>query len=208
MRAQLASEVSSSGDPREEMLAAGRTLAAAGLVRARSGNLSVRRRDQLLVTVAGARMDSLVASDILDVDPGASPPQRATSEIALHLAIYAARSDVGAVIHTHSPYATAWSCTADELVLDLDEAAYYGMGPRVAVAAHAPPGSARLADNARVALADRSAVLLRRHGAVAVGRDLADALCVAESLEHQAHVASVLRGARREQASGEPSVFG
>ena len=197
MPEELGNEAGPGGDLRTEMSAIGRALAAGGLVRAQSGNLSVRRGDELLVTAAGARLDRLLASDIVAVEEASSPPPGATSELALHHAIYGARPDVGAVIHTHSPYATAWSCLADELVLELDEAAYYAMDARVTVARYAPPGSARLAEHARAGLAERRAVLLRRHGAVAVGPDLPTALCVAESLEHQAQVALLLRGVIR-----------
>lgn len=81
----------------------------------------------------------------------------------------------------------------DQLVLPLDEAEYYGMARCVPVTAHSPAGSHQLADNACAALADGPAVLLESHGAVTVGRDLAAAQRVAESFEHQTHVAWVLR---------------
>jgi len=176
-----------------ELSAIGRRLSASGLVRAQSGNLSVRADHGFVVTTAGARLDALGTSDVVLLDGSLAAVRRASSELALHLAIYDARPDVRAVIHTHSPYATAWSCVAEELVLTLDEADYYGMARRVPVAEHAAPGSRELADRASGALGSGSAVLLRRHGAVVVGSDLPSALCVAESLEHQAHVAWLLR---------------
>jgi ribulose-5-phosphate 4-epimerase/fuculose-1-phosphate aldolase len=171
----------------------GRTLAKAGLVRARSGNVSTRIGSGLAVTVAGSRLGALSFADILILDDLDSTHRDATSELALHAGIYSARPDVGAVIHTHSPYATAWSCVSEQLVLPLDEAGYYGMGPNVPLARYAPAGTRELADAATAALGDGLAVLLSRHGAVAVGPDLESAVCVAESLEHQAHVAWLLQ---------------
>jgi L-fuculose-phosphate aldolase len=67
------------------------------------------------------------------------------------------------------------------------------MGDVVPVAAHAPSGSPQLASGAAHALGGAAAVLLERHGALTVGPDLDVALDIAESLEHQAQVAWLLR---------------
>jgi ribulose-5-phosphate 4-epimerase/fuculose-1-phosphate aldolase len=179
------------------MIAVGKTLGANGLVHGQSGNLSVRAGTRLAVTVAGARLDELRHSDVLILEDSTTVDDRATTELKLHAAVYTARPDVGAIVHTHSPYATAWSCVADQLELSLDEADYYGMLRHVAVAPYARPGSVDLAAYATEALGPGAAVLLRRHGAVAVGPDLLTALCVAESLEHQAHVGWLLRDQER-----------
>jgi ribulose-5-phosphate 4-epimerase/fuculose-1-phosphate aldolase len=177
----------------QQLLDGGRRLAASGLIRARSGNVSVRLGDGLLITAAGARLGSLVPADVIAVERLGERPPHASSETATHAAVYAARSDVGAVVHTHSPYATAWSTLGLSLALTLEEAGYYRMGAVVPVAAHAPGGSAELATGAAQALGGAAAVLLERHGALTVGPDLDTALDVAESLEHQAQVAWLLR---------------
>jgi len=181
-------------DRRPELIGAGRRLADSGLVRARSGNLSIRAGGGLLVTMAGARLGALAPSDLLTIADPAAPPPHASSEMGLHAAIYAARPDVGAVVHTHSAYATAWATVEAELPLTLEDAPYYGMGDRVAVVEHLPAGSRALADAAVAALGAGAAVLLARHGAIAVGADLSQAVDIAESLEHQARVAWLLRG--------------
>jgi L-fuculose-phosphate aldolase len=170
----------------------GHKLAANNLVHASSGNISARADRGLLMTPAGARLDSLRPSELVLLDDVDSTPRLATSELEMHVAIYSARPDVGAVVHTHSPYATAWSCAAAELTLLLEEATYYGMRSEVRVAPYARAGSRQLAHHAVAGLADGPAVLLERHGAVAVGPDPGSALCIAESLEHQAHVAWLL----------------
>lgn len=176
----------------EEMLETGRALEKSGLVRGRSGNLSARTDDGFLITAAGACLGALKLSDVVVAESGDSPA-RASSEIALHAAVYTARPDVAAIVHTHSPYATAWSCVGPELLLELEEATYYGMGNRVAVTDHVPAGTLELARQATHHLGSGAAVLLARHGAVVAGPDLTTALCIAQSLEHQAQVAWLLR---------------
>jgi ribulose-5-phosphate 4-epimerase/fuculose-1-phosphate aldolase len=177
----------------QQLLDGGRRLADSGLVRARSGNISVRWGDGLLITAAGARLGSLLPGDVIAVERLGERPAHASSETAAHAAVYAARPDVNAVVHTHSPYATAWSTLRRPLELTLEEAGYYRMGDVVPVAAHAPGGSAELASGAARTLGDATAVLLERHGALTVGADLDTALDIAESLEHQAQVAWLLR---------------
>jgi L-fuculose-phosphate aldolase len=177
----------------QQLLEGGRRLADTGLVRARSGNISVRLGDGLLITTAGARLGSLLPGDVIAVERLGERPPHASSETATHAAVYAARTDVAAVVHTHSPYATAWSTLGRPLELTLEEAGYYRMGDVVPVAAHAPGGSAELASGAAQALGGSAAVLLERHGALTVGPDLETALDIAESLEHQAQVAWLLR---------------
>lgn len=177
----------------QQLIDGGRRLAETGLVRARSGNVSVRLGDGLAITAAGARLGALDPVDVIAVERLGERPRQASSETAAHAAVYAARPDVGAVVHTHSPYATAWSTLGVPLPLTLEEATYYGMGEIVPVAAHAPSGSTELATGAAAALGAAAAVLLTRHGALAVGPDLDAALDVAESLEHQAQVAWLLR---------------
>lgn len=177
----------------QQLLDGGRRLAETGLIRARSGNVSVRFGDGLLITAAGARLGALTPGDLVTVERLGDHPAHASSEVATHAAIYAARPDVGAVVHTHSPYATAWASVGGPLELTLEEAGYYRMGATVALAAHAPGGSPQLAEGAAATLAAGRAVLLERHGALTVGVDLGAAIDVAESLEHQAQVAWLLR---------------
>jgi L-fuculose-phosphate aldolase len=116
--------------------------------------------------------DDLVA---LDLD-GAAPagPRAPSSEWRVHAAIYRARPDVRAIVHTHSPEATAWAHRAEPL------------DDRVRTAAWAETGTVQLGVNAVEALGDRDAVLLARHGVVGVGASLADALAVCEEVERLA----------------------
>ncbi len=168
---------------REAVAAAGRELAAAGLVIGTSGNLSLRTEDRVAVTPTGAVLAELEAADVavvgLDGDhvAGELAP---TSELGLHLGIYG-RYGSRAVVHTHAPMATALGLVLDELPCVHYE--MLGLGGAVRVAPYATFGSAELADAVLDALAGRTAALMANHGAVAHGPDLAAAVRAMQLLE-------------------------
>jgi L-fuculose-phosphate aldolase len=166
---------------REQVAAYARRLAADGLVVGTAGNLSARADEGIAITPSAvpygeltADLVALVALDgtLLEGDP--------SRELPLHLAVYS-ETDAEAVVHTHSPWATALACVADEL-----PAVHYlvaDLGGPVRVAPYATPGSDELADALLAALAGRSAALLASHGAVTVGETLALAYARAVLLE-------------------------
>ena len=115
----------------------------------------------------------------------------------MHAEIYRRRSDAGAVMHTHSPYATAAAVTGVDIPPILDEMVLV-VGGEVKVSEYAFPSSDALAANVCDALGGRNAALIRNHGVVGVGADLEEALRVCELVEHAARVmvyASALGGA-------------
>jgi L-fuculose-phosphate aldolase len=138
--------------------------------------VSVREGDLVAVTPSGVRYawltPELVGVHRLDGE-AVEAPLAPTSELPLHLAIYTARPEVGAVVHTHSPAATALSALVDEVPAVHYYAAMFGGGVRVAP--YATYGTEELAGNAVRALRDRTGCLLGNHGAVTVGPDLATA---------------------------------
>lgn len=153
----------------------------------------------MVISCRGARVGDLRGRDLIWHPTNTRPTNtldenvaHASSEWALHAAVYTARSDVNAILHTHSPFATAWACLGRPLDLLLEEASYYGMSDVAEVVEHVPAGSFRLAARTTESLGGRSAVLLARHGAVAAANNLDTAVDVARSLEHQAHVAWLL----------------
>ncbi|UGS36555.1 3-oxo-tetronate 4-phosphate decarboxylase [Capillimicrobium parvum] len=181
----------------EEIIEAMRGLRARGFVVGTVGNASVRIADGLRITPSRRDYDAMGPEDLVDVDGrgrvlhGGHRPSR---ELWLHLAVYGARPDVCAIVHTHSPYATAWSFLGEPISPQTEEMSYYGIG-RVGVAPAAPAGSPELAAAVAGSLGTAGAVLLHGHGVVAVGADLATAVTAAEAVEHQAHVGWLLRGA-------------
>jgi L-fuculose-phosphate aldolase len=116
----------------------------------------------------------------------------ASRELPMHLAIYRRRPDVRAVVHTHSVHATAWSFLDLLLEPETEEVSYYKIGA-VRTSQWALSGSPELAQHAAEALGNSRAALLARHGVVAAASTVEDARIIAEAVEHQAHVAWLLR---------------
>jgi L-ribulose-5-phosphate 4-epimerase len=106
----------------------------------------------------------------------------------VHVAIYRARPDVGAVIHTHSLYAAAFSTLGLEIPPLITESAGYIGGP-VHVMEYVPPAQLDTGDMVAKGLGDARAVLLPNHGVVAVGENLKKAFGAAMAVEESAHVA-------------------
>jgi L-fuculose-phosphate aldolase len=182
-------------DADASIVATARALRERRLVVGSVGNVSVRADTHVRITPSRVAYDDLRPSDLVTVDTAGRVLEgtRAPSlELRLHLAIYAARPDVGAVVHTHSPRATAWSFLGEPLPDLLEEQSYYGMGP-VSVSRRSPPGSPELARAVVRALAGSPAALIGSHGVVAVGADCDAALAIAEVVEQTAHVAWLLR---------------
>jgi L-fuculose-phosphate aldolase len=168
---------------REAVAAAGRKLAADGLVIGTSGNVSVRTGERVAVTPTGAVLAELEAADVAVV--GLDGVQIAgdlapTSELGLHLGVYG-RYGSGAVVHTHAPMATALGLVLDELPCVHYE--MLGLGGAVRVAPYATFGSAELASGVLDALCDRTAALMANHGALTHGPDLAAAARATRLLE-------------------------
>ena len=163
-------------DIREAIVTACQELSRTGLVVGTAGNVSVRSGELVAVTPTGVRYAALTADQVgvhrLDGTP-VEAPLAPTSELPLHLAIYAARPEAGAIVHTHSPAATALSTLVDEIPPVHYYLAMFG-GP-VRVAPYATYGTDSLAGGAVEALRDRTACLLGNHGAVSIGPSLSDA---------------------------------
>lgn len=180
------------------LIRAGRRLGARGLVSAGEGNLSVRLdADRLLVTPTGRRKDELEPDDLVVVrighlGPAGDPPRSRsgltpTSDLRIHLAVYAARPDIGAVAHAHLPASMALTLAGE--VPDptaLPETSL--LLPRLPYLPFGKMGSAELAGRVAAALSEApepfaNAVLLERHGAVAVGAEAGAAVDRLELIE-------------------------
>ena len=184
------------GDLRAALVGAAHACHAAGLVVAAQGNLSGRDGGAVLISAAGAPLGALTSEDLVTLALGdgavLAGAREPSSERRVHLAIYRSREEVGAVVHTHSPHATAWSFLAEPLATgspEIDDP----LGGPVETAEQSPAGSQELADAALGALGGRRAVLLPGHGPVGVGRTPAEAFEACLLCERQAQVAWLLR---------------
>ncbi len=187
---------------RASMVLGAQRLSALGLNRGSSGNIGVRLKNSFLVTPSGIPADELLPQMVVEMDfsgmvLGAGKP---SSEWRFHRDILAARSDMGAVVHTHSRYATSLAC------LQRDIPAFHYMiaaagGDTIRCAPYALFGTQELSDLALQALRERKACLLGNHGMIALGTDLKAALALTlevESLAQQYWTALQL---------GEPSIL-
>lgn len=178
---------------REAVLVHARKMWRAGLVVASAGNVSARvsGRDAIAITPTSVSYDVMTRDQIVVVGLGTGlpvrPKARPSGELPTHLAVYRARPDVGAVVHTHAPFVTALSVLRRPLPPVIDEMVVY-FGGTVEVADYAFTGTGELGANVVAALGDRAGVLLANHGNFCVGRDLAEALHVALAMEAAARV--------------------
>jgi L-fuculose-phosphate aldolase len=188
--------VSTEAGARAAIVECARQLDRLGLNHASNGNVGMRIDGGLLVTPTGISPASIEPDDIVRLDHAghAAAGQRApTSEWRLHAGVLAARPDVCAVVHTHSPDATAVACLRRPL-----PAVHYAVaragGSLVPCADYATYGTAELADNVVSALGSGGfACLMANHGMLAVGADLLEALALAVEIEWLARVVRLTR---------------
>jgi len=169
---------------RRAVVASAQRMSQSGLSAGSSGNVSRRCGEGFLVTPSALPYDVLTAADIVYVGIDGEPrgTRRPSSEWRIHRDIYAARADVGGVIHAHPPFATSLACHERGI-----PAFHYGVavagGDSIRCAPYATFGTQALSDHVLAALRDRTACLLAHHGIVAVGPQLDAALRLAGEVE-------------------------
>jgi L-fuculose-phosphate aldolase len=144
---------------------------------------------------SGVSKGHLTAADLVVVDARGEKvagERRASTELRMHLAAYAARPDVRAIVHAHPLDAVALTIAGLPPPSDLVPEAAVTLGP-VAVAPFATPGTDEVPASLAPFLARHDVILLERHGAIALGRSLAEACERMETLERVARMAVVAR---------------
>ena len=169
---------------RKKMVETARRMNALGINQGRSGNLSARAGDGLLITPSGLAYDAMRPSDIVAMrfDGGWDGALKPSSEWHFHLGILRARPDAGAVLHAHSSFATALACLGRDIPAFHYMVAVAG-GNSIRCAPYATFGTEELSGHAIAALDDRRACLLANHGMIALGADLDGALDLAVEVE-------------------------
>lgn len=198
----------------EALASACRRLHARGLLAGAEGNLSVRLADgSLLVTASGIDKAAAHAAQVLHLYADGTPchsgdafaPEcdaahqsgrdsrvRPSSELGMHLAIYAARQDIMAVVHAHPPAATGFAAAGVPLPANVLPEVPVVVGP-VALVPYGRPGTPALANALAPFLAGHTVFLLANHGVTTVGSSLTDALLRMESVEQAARILVVAR---------------
>jgi L-fuculose-phosphate aldolase len=179
-------------DAKNQVLQTCQSMQTAELVIGSSGNASYRIEgtDHVAITPSNVDYSCMSAEDvmIIDMDGNVVEGDRNPSiEHPLHLAIFKARPDVNAVVHTHCIYASALAVLQEPLPPIVDEFVIR-LGGQVEVADYGMPGSEELANNVVKALGPRNAVFLANHGALCCGPTMEVALHNALLLERVAHI--------------------
>ncbi len=171
-------------DLRDDLIATARAMQPAGLNRGTSGNVSVRHGNGFHITPTGMAYAALTADDIplMALDGTHAGARKPSSEWRFHRDLYAARPEVGAVLHAHSPFAVSLACLRRDIPPFHYMIARFG-GDTIRCADYAIFGSDALSASAMTAMADRRGCLLANHGLLVAGRDLDEALALAVELE-------------------------
>ena len=169
---------------RRQIVATALRMNTLGINRGKSGNVSARWEDGFLVTPSGLPYEETKPGDIVFMDAMAAAKGRRapSSEWRFHFDIYRRKSEVSAVVHAHSSFATTLAC------LEMAVPAFHYMvgvagGNSIRCAPYATFGTQTLSDNALRALEDRNACLLANHGMIATGGSLGSALALAVEVE-------------------------
>jgi L-fuculose-phosphate aldolase len=172
-------------DLRRSIVIGCRELTGRGLTPGTSGNISARRDAHgFFVSPTGMSYRELDPSDIplVTFDGRWYGRRRPSSEWRFHRDIFGARAEIGAIVHTHSPQATALACTGRAIPAFHYMVAVAG-GADIRCAPYHTFGSQALSDAALEALEGRRACLLAQHGVIALGKDVGAALALAGEVE-------------------------
>jgi L-fuculose-phosphate aldolase len=180
---------------RPEIIATAHKLASRGWVANHDGNISMRLRgDRFLATPTATAKADVCDKNLIEVDETGkrvAGTARPFSELKMHLAIFADRSDVGAVVHAHPPYATALACTGSPIIeKPFIAEAVVSLGPWIPTMPFAAPGPDSVA-MIRREVARVDAVLLANHGVFSWGPTLELAFLRMELVEHLARIATL-----------------
>lgn len=157
-----------------------------GLVSGKSGNVSARFGNVVAITPTLKSLSNLKQKDIVLVDLKGNvlTEGKPSSEVNMHLEIYKKRSDVNAIVHTHSPYATGFAFS-DKKLKRLE-----GFGkikePYLPFIEYEKPGTDELAKSASEGLGESDVLILKNHGVICVNENLKEAMLLAVFVEETA----------------------
>ncbi len=183
---------------REQMILVAKSMNSSGINQGKSGNLSYRIPNGMLITPSSIPYEEMEPSDLVTIDLSGKPllaqnnpkqnkPLNPSSEWRLHADILKSRLEVNAVVHCHSIHATALACHGKGIPSFHYMTAIAG-GNDIQCAEYATFGTKELSNNAMKALEGRFACLLAQHGQVAIAKTPKKALDLAIEIETLAHI--------------------
>lgn len=189
---------------RESLTLCGKKLVEKNLVVAGGGNISARLGEFIFLSPSGFSLDEVPPQNWVKVELSSGKIREGklepTCEILMHLTCYRKRPDIGAVIHTHSPYVTGLSISGVKIEpLFPDFVAY--LGGEVPLLPYVLPGGEELAHQIEGVIHKYNALTLRNHGQVTVGVHLKEAFFRALVLEEAAHILYIAK------LMGKPHIF-
>ncbi|MCG2675862.1 aldolase [bacterium] len=177
----------------EDFIRIGRELFIRGLIASHSGNLSVKRGNEILITRRGSMLGSLTEKDIVSAPLIADGVKAASRELVVHRAIYLATSAL-ACVHVHPPYAIALSLIENEIVPIDEEGAFYL--PKVPIlAVENSIGSEVVASQLAKLFNENKIAMIKGHGSFAIGETLEEAYLKTSSLEHSCIIIHLVKTA-------------
>ena len=170
---------------RSALLHTSRRMVELGLNRGTAGNASVRCGDGILITPSALPVAEMTEQDLVLIakDGKVLQGRKPSSEWRFHCDIFNARPEIGAVLHMHSTFASTIACLGRDVPAVHYHIAIAG-GDTIRCTPYTIFGEQNLSDLALEALRDRKACLLGNHGMIALGKDLNDALSVAQEVEY------------------------
>lgn len=189
---------------RADIVEIGRRLWTRGYVASNDGNISVRiGPDRLLMTPASVSKgfmtpEMMVITDLDGTLVSGAPGRKPSSEIQMHLVVYHARADVGAVVHAHPPLSTGFAVAGIPLDRAVLAEVVTTLGS-IPIAEYGTPSTQELAEAVKPHVKVHDGLLLANHGALALGRDLFAAYYKMETIEHFARISLVARMLGRER---------
>ncbi len=174
---------------REQLVRFAQKLNSSGLSAGKSGNISLRYNDSILITPSGLDYSTLSTQHIVRIDQQGkaldSQNEIPSSEWPFHCKLYATRPDIQAIVHAHPVHATALACTGRSIPAFHYMVAIAG-GNEIPIAPYALFGSDTLSDNIAATLKHHNACLLANHGIIAIGNNLEKAFNLAMEIENLA----------------------
>jgi L-fuculose-phosphate aldolase len=173
---------------RQQIIDGVRAFTAHGLGVGTSGNLSARSENGFIVTPTGVAYDELTPDSLVEMNEAGEViggEMKPSSEWRFHKDIYLHRKEAGAIVHVHSPFATAIACNRQTIPSFHYMVAIAG-GDSIRCAEYATFGTAELSEHVVQAIKDRKACLLANHGQIAFDKDVPSAFKMAQEIEELA----------------------
>lgn len=174
---------------RQEIVEICRLMYQKNLITSTDGNVSVRyQEDRLLITPSGVHKGFLKPEDLIVTDIQGnkiSGNRSASAEIQMHIGVYEERKDIRAVLHAHPIYCIAFTLTGITLGRDYLPEVILSVG-EIPIVPYTTPTSYEVPEKIREYIKSYDAVILDRHGALTIGKDLFNAFCKLERMEHVA----------------------